>query len=115
MITTGIFNFIGGNNKLKRSRAQEADTSFFQSISDRILQRNPSKTFTKSFVQYTRESLDTYAQSPLNNIDNIREISRFLTRVSMVYKLMLQYYASMYEYRYNITPLSDLTKGMTGK
>ena len=33
----------------------------------------------------------------------------------MVYKLMLQYYASMYEYRYNITPLSDLTKGMTGK
>lgn len=33
----------------------------------------------------------------------------------MPYKLMLQYYASMYEYRYNLTPLSDLTKGMSGK
>ena len=115
MITTGIFSFIGSNNKLKRNRAQEADRSFFQSISDRILQRNPSKTLTKSFVQYTRESLDTYAQSPYNNIDNIREISRFLTRVSMPYKLMLQYYASMYEYKYNITPLTDLTKGMSNK
>ena len=33
----------------------------------------------------------------------------------MPYKLMLQYYASMYEYRYNITPLTDLTKGMSNK
>ena len=33
----------------------------------------------------------------------------------MPYKLMLQYYASMYEYRYNITPLTDLTKSMSNK
>lgn len=33
----------------------------------------------------------------------------------MPYKLMLQYYASMYEYRYNITPLTDLTKSMSSK
>lgn len=28
----------------------------------------------------------------------------------MPYKLLLQYYASMYEYRYNITPISDYSK-----
>ena len=33
----------------------------------------------------------------------------------MPYKLMLQYYSSMYEYRYNITPLTDLTKSMSNK
>jgi hypothetical protein len=116
VIATGIFNLFGNSsNKLKRNRAQEGDPSFFQAISDRILQRNPSKNLTKSFNQYNRETLDTYAQSPLNNLDNIREISRFLTRVSMPYKLMLQYYASMYEYRYNIIPLTDLTKSMSNK
>lgn len=33
----------------------------------------------------------------------------------MPYKLMLQYYASMYEYKYNITPTADLTKSMSNK
>lgn len=95
----------------KRERAQKITEAYFQRLSDEgILTRSPRSNVSKTFVQYTREELDSYTESPLNNIDNIREISRFLTRVSMPYKLLLQYYASMYEYRYNITPISDYSK-----
>lgn len=87
----------------KRDRAQKIS---FEKIKE-LLQRNVTKTVSKTYTQYTRELLDTYAQSPLNNIDNLREISRFLTRVSMLYKQMISYFSTMPLYTYNITPLSD--------
>lgn len=90
---------------LKRDRAQTVN---FDKIEE-ILQRNVSKTISKTYTQYTRDLLDTYAQSPLTNIDNIREVSRFLTRVSMLYKQMISYFSTMPLYTYNITPLSNYT------
>lgn len=89
-----------------RKRAQKIS---FAKLNE-LLQRNVSKNLSKSYTQYTRDLLDTYAQSPLNNIDSIREVSKFLTRVSMLYKLMLQYYSTMPLYTYNITPLSGYVK-----
>ena len=88
---------------LAREKSQKIS---FQKIQE-ILQRNVAKTVSKTYVQYNRETLDTYAQSPLNNIDNIREVSRFLTRVSMLYKQMISYFSTMPLYTYNITPLFD--------
>lgn len=88
---------------LSREKSQKIS---FQKIQE-ILQRNVAKTVSKTYVQYNRETLDTYAQSPLNNIDNIREVSRFLTRVSMLYKQMISYFSTMPLYTYNITPLFD--------
>ena len=60
-----------------RERAQKISFAKVQEL----LQRNVSKTVSKTYTQYTRDLLDTYIQSPLNNIDSIREVSRFLTRV----------------------------------
>lgn len=91
---------------VKRERAQKISFAKIQEL----LQRNVSKTVSKTYTQYTRDSLDQYIQSPLNNIDNIREISRFLTRVSMLYKQMISYFSTMPLYTYNITPLADYTK-----
>lgn len=91
---------------LLRNRAQKISFAKFQEL----LQRNVNKTISKSYTQYTRDLLDQYAQSPLNNIDNIREVSRFLTRVSMLYKQMISYFSTMPLYTYNITPLADYTK-----
>ena len=88
---------------LKRTQAQKISFAKIQEI----LQRNVSKTLSKTYTQYNRETLDTYAQSPLNNIDNIREISRYLTRVSMLYKQMISYFSTMPLYTYNITPMFD--------
>ena len=88
---------------LKRSQAQKISFAKIQEL----LQRNVAKTVSKTYTQYNRETLDTYAQSPLNNIDNIREVSRFLTRVSMLYKQMISYFSTMPLYTYNITPMFD--------
>ena len=89
-----------------RERAQKISFAKLQEL----LQRNVSKNLSKTYTQYTRDLLDTYAQSPLNNIDSIREVSRFLTRVSMLYKQMISYFSTMPLYTYNIIPLSDYTK-----
>ena len=88
---------------LERKRMQKVSFAKFQEL----LQRNVTKTISKSYTQYTRDLLDQYAQSPLSNIDNIREVSRFLTRVSMLYKQMISYFSTMPLYTYNITPLAD--------
>ena len=89
-----------------RKRAQKISFAKVQEL----LQRNVSKTVSKTYTQYTRDLLDTYIQSPLNNIDSIREVSRFLTRVSMLYKQMISYFSTMPLYTYNITPLAEYTK-----
>lgn len=91
---------------LERKQSQKISFAKFQEL----LLRNVNKTLSKTYTQYTRDLLDTYAQSPLNNIDKIREISRFLTRVSMVYKQMISYFSTLPLYTYNITPLSEFTK-----
>lgn len=92
--------------EVERKRAQKINFAKFQEL----LQRNVSKTVSKTYTQYTRDLLDQYVQSPLNNIDNIREVSRFLTRVSMLYKQMISYFSTMPLYTYNITVLADYTK-----
>lgn len=92
--------------ELFRERAQKISFNKIQEI----IQHNVSKRSNKTYTQYTREMLAQYAQSPLNNIDNIREVSRFLTRVSILYKNMIHYFSTMPTYVYNITPLSDYDK-----
>lgn len=94
-----------GDYALKRERAQKISFAKIQEI----LQRNVSKTISKSFTQYDYARLEQYAQSPLNNLDNIREVSRYLTRVSMLYQQMILYFSTMPLYTYNITPTSEIT------
>lgn len=95
--------------ELIRKRAQKIA---FAKIEE-LLQRNVSKNVTKSFTQYTKELLRTYINSPVNNQDTLREISRFLCRHSMLYQKILMYYASMPLFYYNIVQINDLTKDIT--
>lgn len=90
----------------KRERAQKINFAQIQEI----IQRNVSKSVNKTYTQYTRDLLDTYTANPSTNLDNIREISRFLARVSMLYKNMIEYFSTMPLYTYNITPIQDFTK-----
>lgn len=92
----------------KRERAQKIT---FEKLNE-IIQRNVTKTPSKSYTQYTRDLLDSYSANPSSNLDNIREVSRFLTRVSMVYKQMIEYFSTMPLYNYNITPIQDFTKDL---
>ncbi len=88
----------------KRERAQ---TMTFAKMQE-ILQRNASRSVNKTFTQYTKDLVKTYIQSPSNNQDTLREISRFLCRNSMLYQKMIMYLASMPLFYYNITQANNL-------
>lgn len=90
----------------KRDRAQ---TMTFAKMKE-LLQNNPSRSYTKTFTQYTKELVQTYLQSPVNNQSTLREISRFLWRNSMLYQRIITYQATMPLFSYNITQENDFSK-----
>lgn len=78
----------------------------------RLLLQNVSKTTSRTYVQYTKENVQSYLQNPLSNIDNIRLVSQFLYRVSGPYKIIINYFANMGTFAYNVTHKTDMSKGV---
>lgn len=76
----------------------------------RLLVQNVSKTTSRTYIQYTKENIQAYLQSPLANIDNIRLVSQFLYRVSAPYKIIVNYFANLGTYSYNVIHKTDLNK-----
>lgn len=93
---------------VKREFAQRMT---FEQLSD-IMQRNVSKTSSKSYIQYTKELIKSYIANPTANQDTLREVSRFLVRNSMIYKKMIYYYATMPLFLYSVTQCNDLSKSI---
>lgn len=85
----------------------------FAQLKDLLLQ-NVEKSASKSFTQYTKDTVQTYIQNPYSNIDNLREVSRFLERVSMPYKKILEYYSLMPLFYYNVVFKGNLQKEFDG-
>ncbi len=91
---------------VKRDRAQTINFAKMQEI----LQRNITRNVNLTFTQYTKQMIQQYLQSPANNVDNIRLVSRFLCRYSMLYQKILMTLASMPLFYYNITPINDFSE-----
>lgn len=77
----------------------------------KLLVQNIKKTTSRTYIPYTKENIQSYLQNPLANLDNIRLVSQFLYRVSSPYKIIINYFAGLGTYSYNVTYHSDLTKG----
>lgn len=92
------------NNVEERKRALA-----FKRIEE-VLMQNVSKNSNKTFTQYTKSLIKQYLQNPYNYKDSIREVSRYLFRVSTLYKKIVLYYATMFLYNYNVIYKSDFTK-----
>ena len=75
-----------------------------------ILQRNVTRSVNLTFTQYTKELIKQYLINPANNVDNIRQVSRFLCRYSILYQKIIMYLASMPLFHYNITPINEFIK-----
>lgn len=76
-----------------------------------ILLQNVSRNGTnRSFTQYTKSLIQSYLQNPYSYRDQIREVSRFLWRVSALYKRLIMTYATMPLYNYNLTQKVSFTK-----
>lgn len=91
-----------GNRNIGKTSQTYAQMFNFAELKN-ILMQNVSKSSTKTFVQYSKERLQTYLTNPASNIDNIRDISAFLYRVSQNYKTLINYYSLMPLYSYNST------------
>lgn len=89
-------------------RASKLD---FAKVQELLLQ-NVKKARSKTFTQYTKELIKQYLKNPYSNIDNIRNVSAFLARTSMIYKKILAYFAQMPLFSYNLIYKSDFQKGI---
>lgn len=75
-----------------------------------LMLQNVSRTKSKTFAQYTKERIKTYIQNPYSNMDNIRDVSAFLARTSMIYKKIISYFSQMPLFYYNLIYKSDFIK-----
>ena len=54
-----------------------------------------TKTETRTFQTFSKERLRTYMRNPLSNATNLRNLSRFLYRVSHPYRRLIEHNANM--------------------
>lgn len=77
-----------------------------------LLVQNVKTNKTKTFVQYTKDRIKQYLQNPYSNISNIRSVSAFLARTSMIYKKILSYFSQMPLFYYNLIFKADFQNGI---
>lgn len=73
-----------------------------------------SKTESRTFQTYSRETLRTYMKSPKSYESQLRNLSRYLYRLCYEYRRICLHYATMIcGDAFNIIPLYDPTQEMT--
>lgn len=73
-----------------------------------------SKTESRTFKTYSRETLRTYMKSPKSYESQLRNLSRYLYRLCYEYRRICLHYATMIcGDAFNIIPLDDPTQEMT--
>lgn len=89
----------------------------FEKLENGLLQLvDPTKSTTKTFTTFSKETLRTYMKNPARNYKNLRNLSKFLYYVSQAYRRLVHYYANMPDLRYrSIIPRVDLNKGFSSK
>lgn len=83
------------------SRPTALDFKKIQKLKELILQ-DIKRGKTQSFVQYTKSLVKQYLQNPYSYRSQIVGVSKFLWRMSTLYKKVILYYATMPLYNYNI-------------
>lgn len=83
----------------------------FKKAQEALQLYNPNRTYTKSYVKQTKETLRSYMQNPYTNAARLREISRMLRFHSPIYRKMIYDNATMINTNYRVTiPNYDFTK-----
>lgn len=63
-----------------------------------------------TYTTYTKETYRNYIENPSRNEKELRNMSQFLTRVSMPYKRLLWYMATIYSFYWNLSPKIDINE-----
>lgn len=107
-----IFTKKDSNDFIENFSSRESALRITFSKLNEILERDVRRSINKSYTQYAKDNIITYLQNPTSNLDNIREVSRFLERYSMIYRILMTYYAVSPLYFYNLTETSDISKSI---
>lgn len=77
------------------SAKQEVLKERFAAVKQAIQLIDLTKTETRSFTVFSKDRLRQYMQNPKTNESNLRNLSRFLYRVSHNYRRLIAYHAEM--------------------
>lgn len=69
--------------------------SKFEAVNIAMKLLDLTKTETRTFATFSKERLRTYMKNPLSNATNLRNLSRFLYRVSHSYRRLIEHNAQM--------------------
>lgn len=90
---------------------QEEQQNHFAAVKQAIQLIDLTKTETRTFTIFNKEKLRQYMQNPKSNESNLRNLSRFLYRVSHNYRRLISYQAEMVDLTAAVVvPQLDLTE-----
>lgn len=90
---------------------KEAQEAHFAKVKEAIQLIDLTKTETRSFTIFNKEKLRQYMQNPKSNESNLRNLSRFLYRVSHNYRRLVSYQAEMVDLTaMTVVPYFDMTE-----
>ena len=91
------------------NRPTALDFKKTEKLKELILQ-DVARGRTQTAMQYTKSLVSTYLQNPASYRSQIIGVSRFLYRVSAIYRKIILYYATMPKYSYCIVEAPSFTK-----
>lgn len=74
-----------------------------------------TKTESRTYNVFSKEKLRSYMKNPKSNEANLRELSRFLYRVSQSYRRLINYNAQIMDLNaVSVIPITDITQPVDG-
>lgn len=97
--------------QMRENSKDEYRKELFAKASKAMQLLNLSKTETRSYTIYSKENLRSYMQNPFSNENRLRNLSRFLYRVSQPYRRLVNYNAQLVDLTaMNVSPNVDITQ-----
>lgn len=97
--------------QMRNYSKEEYRKELFAKASQAMQLLNLQKTETRSYTIYSKENLRSYMQNPFSNENRLRNLSRFLYRVSQPYRRLVNYNAQLVDLTaMNVSPNIDITQ-----
>lgn len=97
--------------QMRNYSKEEYRKELFAKASQAMQLLNLQKTETRNYTIYNKENLRTYMQNPYSNENRLRNLSRFLYRVSQPYRRLIHYNAHQVDLTAMvISPNIDITQ-----
>ena len=78
-------------SEMREFQKQERRKELFAKATEAIKLLDLTKNQTRTYTIYNKDSLRTYMQNPASNENNLRNLSRFLYRVSQPFRRLVNY------------------------